>query len=117
MSLHLQKGIFDTETSSNDWLFFSRIDCPVHFRLVCFPPAGMGPVVFRGWAAELPAEREFVWRSAPWEDIAVSRTCDDIHSGACRGDNRRDRDDCRNFRSPFLAIAWVRFWRRELRVV
>jgi surfactin synthase thioesterase subunit len=54
MSLHLQKGIFDTETSSNDWLFFSRIDCPVHFRLVCFPPAGMGPVVFRGWAAELP---------------------------------------------------------------
>jgi medium-chain acyl-[acyl-carrier-protein] hydrolase len=36
------------------WLFVAHTPIDVRFRLICFPPAGFGPVVFRSWSNEVP---------------------------------------------------------------
>jgi len=53
VSLRLKKVISDSESPS-EWLFAYSSARPSRLRLICFPPAGMGPVVFKNWAAELP---------------------------------------------------------------
>jgi medium-chain acyl-[acyl-carrier-protein] hydrolase len=41
--------------SAGDWFFAPDSSRPVRLRLICFPPAGQGPVVFKSWASELPS--------------------------------------------------------------
>lgn len=53
--MYLQKVFCDPENSAAKWLFVPYSARPVRFRLICFPPAGLGAAVFRSWANELPA--------------------------------------------------------------
>lgn len=58
-------------------LFVPIVRGPVRFRLICFPPAGMGAVVFRHWASELPEDVEVCavqlpGRSLRWAEPAIT---------------------------------------------
>ena len=35
------------------WLLVPSVPQRTHFRLICFPPAGIGAAIFRNWASEL----------------------------------------------------------------
>jgi medium-chain acyl-[acyl-carrier-protein] hydrolase len=41
-------------TSTSKWFFVPDAPAHAHFRLICFPPAGLGAAVFRNWSNELP---------------------------------------------------------------
>jgi medium-chain acyl-[acyl-carrier-protein] hydrolase len=58
MSLYLQKVIYDSKDNTDKWLFVPHKALPARLRLICFPPAGLGAAVFRGWANELPPSVE-----------------------------------------------------------
>lgn len=49
----MKKVIYDPE-SPGEWLSTHKSAQPSRLRLICFPPAGLGPVVFKSWATELP---------------------------------------------------------------
>jgi medium-chain acyl-[acyl-carrier-protein] hydrolase len=51
----LKTAICVPENSLSDWFFVPKKSQPECLRLICFPPAGLSPVVFRSWASELPA--------------------------------------------------------------
>lgn len=50
----MEKFTDDPENSTGEWLFALGSARSVRLRLICFPPAGLGPAVFKGWANELP---------------------------------------------------------------
>lgn len=51
----MKTAICDPENGPGEWFFAPNSARPARLRLICFPPAGLSPVVFKSWANELPA--------------------------------------------------------------
>lgn len=62
----------DALKGANKWLLIACAVPPVKFRLFCFPPAGLGGVVFRSWAAKLPAGVELCAVQLPGRTLRLS---------------------------------------------
>jgi medium-chain acyl-[acyl-carrier-protein] hydrolase len=50
----LKTAISDPDKGRGDWFFVPNKAQPTRLRLICFPPAGLSPAVFKSWASELP---------------------------------------------------------------
>jgi medium-chain acyl-[acyl-carrier-protein] hydrolase len=61
----------DAVDVSSKWLLIFSVPPPVHFRLICFPPAGIGAAIFRNWASELPGDLELCAVQLPGRTIRL----------------------------------------------
>lgn len=51
----MKTAICDPESGPGLWFFVPNKVRSARLRLICFPPAGLSPVVFKSWTSELPA--------------------------------------------------------------
>ena len=62
----------DAAKAASKWLFVAHVPLRVHFRLICFPPAGLGAVAFRNWSNELPGGVELCAVQLPGRTLRLT---------------------------------------------